>query len=193
MSTSVIASLEVGSVTSTSVHSEPSSPSVREDSRSPRDSLPCTTRHRPNHLLELAPSSFASRGCRSSRFSPPPALVRPSAVAPDRRVPIRRPSRTRSPPAPALPSRRLALAGAALALVAPPARAIDAGPPDYPECVGVLNDLLNSCPDTSEACVVQNDEAHFIAHGRIPRTDPTPCVASSPSPWARSRSRRARA
>ena len=76
-----------------------------------------------------------------------------------------------SPP-PALPSRRLALAGAALALVAPPARAIDAGPPegDCPECVGVLNDLLNSCPDTSEACVSSqnDDEAHFIAPWAYP-------------------------
>ena len=93
-----------------------------------------------------------------------------------------------SPP-PALPSRRLALAGAALALVAPRARAIDAGPPegDCPECVGVLNDLLNSCPDTSEACVSSqnDDEAHFIAPWAYPGTDPTPCVASSPSPWAR--------
>jgi hypothetical protein len=75
-----------------------------------------------------------------------------------------------SPP-PALPSRRLALAGAALALV-PPARARDAGPPegDCPECVGVLNDLLNSCPDTSEACVSSqnDDEAHFVAPWAYP-------------------------
>ena len=182
---------EVGSRDVDFGSSEPSSPSVREDSRSPRDSLPWTTRHRPNHLLELAPSSFASRGCRSSRFSPPPALVRPSAVAPDRRVPIRRPSRTTlaSPP-PALPSRRLALAGAALALVAPP-RARDRRRParggTAPSAWACSTTCSTRAPDTSEACVSSqnDDEAHFIAPWAYPGTDPTPCVASSPSPWAR--------
>ena len=36
---------------------------------------------------------------------------------------------------------------------------------DCPECVGVLNDLLNSCPAESEACVSSqnDDETHFAA------------------------------
>ena len=51
-------------------------------------------------------------------------------------------------------------AGPALASVSPP-------PPvgDCPECVGVLSDLLNSCPAESEACVSSqnDDESHFAA------------------------------
>ena len=76
----------------------------------------------------------------------------------------------------AVASRRAALfsllacggAAGAGALGAPPAFASDSPPPpvgDCPECVGVLNDLLNSCPAESEACVSSqnDDESHFAA------------------------------
>lgn len=77
----------------------------------------------------------------------------------------------------AVASRRAALlsllacggaAGPGGALVAGPAFAsASPAPPagDCPECVGVLNDLLNSCPAESEACVSSqnDDETHFAA------------------------------
>ena len=54
------------------------------------------------------------------------------------------------------------------ALGAGPALASASSPPsvgDCPECVGVLNGLLNSCPAESEACVSSqnDDESHFAA------------------------------
>ena len=75
----------------------------------------------------------------------------------------------------AVASRRAALfsllacgAGPGGALCAGPAFAsASPAPPagDCPECVGVLNDLLNSCPAESEACVSSqnDDETHFAA------------------------------
>lgn len=75
----------------------------------------------------------------------------------------------------AVASRRAALfsllacgAGPGGALCAGPAFAsASPAPPagDCPECVGVLNDLLNSCPAESEACVSSqnDDESHFAA------------------------------
>ena len=74
----------------------------------------------------------------------------------------------------AVASRRAALfsllacgAGPGGALCAPAFASASPAPPagDCPECVGVLNDLLNSCPAESEACVSSqnDDESHFAA------------------------------
>tara|TARA_B110000971_G_scaffold213690_1_gene244824 strand:+ start:2763 stop:3596 length:834 start_codon:yes stop_codon:yes gene_type:complete len=69
-----------------------------------------------------------------------------------------------------LSSRRAALLAGTLLAGFPRDQSASAAVPrppegDCPECVGVISDLLNSCPAESEACVSSqnDDEAHFCA------------------------------
>ena len=76
------------------------------------------------------------------------------------------------------PSRRVALASIVLAAasvgdVRDPSAIASTSEPivgDCPECVGVVNDLLNSCPPETEACVSSqdDDEYHFTAPWAYP-------------------------
>ena len=78
-------------------------------------------------------------------------------------------------------SRRVALASVVLAAasvgdVRDPSAVASTSEPivgDCPECVGVVNDLLNSCPPETEACVSSqdDDEYHFTAPWAYPGTD----------------------
>ena len=75
-------------------------------------------------------------------------------------------------------SRRVALASVVLAAasvgdVRDPSAVASTSEPivgDCPECVGVVNDLLNSCPPETEACVSSqdDDEYHFTAPWAYP-------------------------
>ena len=98
----------------------------------------------------------------ASRPPPPPAArgVRRSRHVGTRAVPADRSF---------FSSRRAALLSVTLMCGSPLEATASPSPPpptgDCPECVGVINDLLNSCPDTSESCVSSqnDDETHFCA------------------------------
>jgi uncharacterized protein (DUF1499 family) len=150
--------------------------------------FPPGTLARPTPALRLAaslPTVIDMRVASAARPSPPTSTAG--------RVPRRsRDVTTRADGPKSVASRRAALLAslgvAGTALAGPSARSCFAAtsppPPegDCPECVGVVNDLLNSCLDASEACVSSqnDDETHFAAPWAYPgnRTDAMRALAA---------------